>query len=384
MINALRRLWMGIAGLLVLVCAGCNEISGLQLGGGVVVATLAPTISNLQSTVNDTYERLLKWKGQDEVLVFPVITDMHTGSNSLRMQHIICVVESDAKFQYDLLVNLGDVGIDGGDGLSADRDVAETTLRAMQRFDGPSVVCRGNHDTSPAGFTHSMFTEMLQAPLSRKHPKGDYMQRHGCGYIDFEQKRIRIYYLNSSDTSVSPSDGASGEETLSSDSQRYSYSREQLGWIAESLGNLPDGWQVMVLTHYAEAPEAMWIGYDDRAKGAEILYSIINAFQQRRDATVEGIECRFAHLSADTRFIGISYGDRHFDYMGEYHDIHLACTQGYGGIERNFVPQRGVLTLFNPHIQILVDIVAIKPSAREVRYFRLGAGGRLRDRSYHY
>ena len=64
--------------------------------------------------------------------------------------------------------------------------------------------------------------------------------------------------------------------------------------------------------------------------------------------------------------------------------VDYSISQGYGTVSPKEIENGGVYTPFSRVKQMLVDLVAVKPAKREVRIFRVGAGGEVRDRGYLY
>ena len=77
-------------------------------------------------------------------------------------------------------------------------------------------------------------------------------------------------------------------------------------------------------------------------------------------------------------------GDSHFDVTERENGILVAISQGFGGVSPKDVPRWASRTDFNPAQQTLVDIVAVKPQARELKIFRMGAGGAEKDRTFSW
>ena len=50
----------------------------------------------------------------------------------------------------------------------------------------------------------------------------------------------------------------------------------------------------------------------------------------------------------------------------------------------NEMPSWGIYSEFNKLTETLIDIVSICPSARQIKIFRVGAGGEERDREFSY
>lgn len=331
--------------------------------------TLKDVPQYVRKEADAVYERFCQWKEDEDCIVFPVLTDLHTKSDSSRIRQIAYTSATTDLFEYDFFANLGDIGVDLSSDLNEDIAVANNTLQEMKRFSGTtSIICKGNHDNSRNGFTQQMFIDLVQAPLVCENERIVYNRTHACGYLDLDNKGLRVYFLNSSD----------GE------TRGYVYTVDQIRWFAESLEYVPEGFDVVVLTHYISVPEAMWVHYNEPAANNELLCDVINCFREKEAKFIAGMLCDYRSVSPNSHFVGVVYGDRHFDYLNTYRGINVACTQGYGGISDDNLPPCGRKTSFDTYSEMLVDVVAICPRRGEVRYFRMGAGGADCDRGYRY
>ena len=62
----------------------------------------------------ETFMRYVNWKGGEETLLFPILTDIHCGWGSDRSEtyrHLGYMAETDRLFGYDFMANLGDIGL---------------------------------------------------------------------------------------------------------------------------------------------------------------------------------------------------------------------------------------------------------------------------------
>ena len=60
--------------------------------------------------INEAYARFAEWKGDDTVLCFPIVTDVHT-SGRFTYKHIGHAVTAAEAFGADFMVNFGDIGL---------------------------------------------------------------------------------------------------------------------------------------------------------------------------------------------------------------------------------------------------------------------------------
>ena len=119
------------------------------------------------------------------------------------------------------------------------------------------------------------------------------------------------------------------------------------------------------------------------AKRQDVAIRILEDFVAHRAGEAEGVKWNFASLR-ETAFAGCFFGDSHFDNYVKTNGVDYSISQGYGTVSPKEIENGGVYTPFSRVKQMLVDLVAVKPAKREVRIFRVGAGGEVRDRGYLY
>ena len=66
-------------------------------------------------------------------------------------------------------------------------------------------------------------------------------------------------------------------------------------------------------------------------------------------------------------------------FKGDY-----IITQGFGRVLEQNIPEGAISTQYDPGIETLIDVAAIKPEKRELKIFRIGAGGSSRDRVFSF
>ena len=344
---------------------------------------LNPSPDWAQSEIDSTLERFRQWKGDDEVVAVPLISNVHSEPHpdptingdpaepdwSDAKNHIYSAQQAAAQFGADFMVDLGDIGMNSGKPDSVYWRIA-AQMRVYQDFTAvPVFFCIGNHDHGPdhAPMVSSrLFGEIYNLPTLRRGvpvktgPDFDY------GYYDLPEKKVRAFFLNTSDGAY------------------YGYSREQLQFLADHL-QLPAGWTVVIFQHFCVGhPLGVWKGYEDtRAKRDEVWADILRGFLHNQAGETDGVTWDFTK-NEDCRLVGCITGDSHYDNQGVVGEILHVITQGFGGIHPNDMPDGVVKTVFDKKSQTLIDIAAIKPKTRELKMFRIGAGGAGRDRAFTF
>ena len=341
-----------------------------------------------ENEIEMTYTRFLEWKGDDETVVFPIVTDVHSETHrngtvngdpeeidwSDNKNHIFIAQRAAARFNADCLVDLGDIGLDRYSDYvpSKPEDVywrLSTQLRVYQDFTAvPVLFCIGNHDHGPADFFVSdrVFGETFNLPTLRRGvpiktgPDFDY------GYYDLPEKKTRLFFLNTSDDAY------------------YGYSREQLQFLADNL-QLSDGWTVVICQHFCVGRSiGIWLSAPHiRANRGDVWEAILQGFLHNQAGETDGVTWDFTN-NHDCRLVGSLTGDSHFDNQGTIDGVNYVITQGFGNVLEENMPEGAVNTKFESGNQTLIDVSAIKPAKRELRIFRIGAGGAERDRSFTF
>ena len=152
---------------------------------------------------------------------------------------------------------------------------------------------------------------------------------------------------------------------------RAGFSEKQLGYLQNRLMTLPSGHTAIVLTHICPLNSAMWRNYPVRDSLA-------------RFPELTGLLTGFVHSGG--KLAGVFSGDSHFDYFDSVDGVNYFVTQGCGGVGPKELPPQGRVyhqfseqlgrgDTFDSTEHCLIDLAAVKTEKREVRIFRLGAGG---------
>lgn len=346
---------------------------------------LKPIPDWAEKEIETTLARFLKWKGDDETVVFPMVTDVHseTYRNATKngdpkeidwsdnKNHVYIAQQAAVKFNADCLVDLGDIGIDRyADYVpSKPEDIfwrLAAQLRLYQDFTAvPVLFCIGNHDHGPADFLISdrVFGETFNLPTLRRGVPVKTGRDFDYGYYDISEKKTRVFFLNTSDDSY------------------YGYSCEQLQFFADNL-QLPDRWTAVICQHFCVSRSTgIWLSAPHiRANRCEIWEAILQGFLHNQTGELDGVTWDFTN-NHDCRLVGSLTGDSHFDNQSTINGVNHVITQGFGAVLEENMPEGAINTKFKSSCQTLIDVAAIKPEKRELRLFRIGAGGAQRDRT---
>ena len=332
--------------------------------------------------------RYWMWKGSDETVAFPIVTDVHSRMGEMprdlsfadSKMHIFLAQHAAEEGMADFLADLGDIDLDMGSYRNGKRvafcekDQMEARLASQvqiyEDFPCPVLFCLGNHDHSGGRYPSAQFGARFNVGITRARGHALALGPDGAyGYYDIPAKKTRAIFLNSSDEGY------------------YGYSAAQLGYLVRALATLPEGWTALMMQHFCiQTVIGRWTSYPDcKARRQEVAIAILEAFVARKKGNADKVEWDFTERK-DSRFAGCFFGDSHFDNYLRSNGVDYSISQGYGMVnekELTIVPT-AVHTRFPRNGQMLVDFVGIKPDKREVRIFRLGAGGSARDRGYSY
>ncbi len=197
----------------------------------------------------------------DNTVSFIAITDMHL---NLDDQESVTALEHAGqamglireRLNIDFAVNLGDIayGSDTSTVESGIRDIQKANALIRPGFDGiPNFRTPGNHDLMLYSYTQNQ--DYLDASelysLIGSYNKDAITQEQekdrGYCYRDFEEQKLRVICLNTSDIKGMSS---FNEEYLSGE-KFNTVSAQQLQWLSESLKltGKGEGWQILLLSH---------------------------------------------------------------------------------------------------------------------------------------
>ena len=313
--------------------------------------------------VNESYERFARWKGSDETLVFPILTDVHT-ANRFSFLHIGYAAQAARKFKADFMINLGDIGLNAYPATVDSeyaRFILDNTLEQMKKYDGMWLYSPGNHDWDAGEgdyFTEQYLSDFFQKPWEKKAGGNLHLVpgKTYCWY-DIPEKNFRIILLNSC-----------GTRTL--EGHYYFFDDPQLEWLQNLLGSTPKEMNVLVMSHYMPHKQGRWTtspAADYTLVQNEKLMDILSAYK-----------------AGGGTLVGMITGDSHTnDYM-LYNGVNYYISQGYGWVTPEAMMPGSKHAFFDYLETLCIDVVAVKPATREVKSFRIGAGGQEYDFSFNY
>ncbi|MFV0313150.1 MAG: hypothetical protein ACK5KN_16070 [Dysgonomonas sp.] len=318
----------------------------------------------VHNEANKTWYRLNDWRGNDDVIVFPIITDLHSGGND-KYKQISYVIQTSSLFNFDFIANLGDLGIDEDKTNTLFKEV----LARHEEYNKLTIFCKGNHEDV---ISDSEFSNYLQKPFLNKSASIiNIYPNSAFGHCDIEDDKIRIFFLNTSDGSNS-----------------YRYNKTQLQYVIDNLLTIPnDDWCVVFLAHWCPNPIGRWNTLNGSKTNYKTFMKILESYVSKKKEvsdTSENINMSWDFSNVRGHLVGYLCGDSHFDNQIRENGVNYIITQGYGTISDSEKPQGAITTPFDYNKQMLVDVVAIKRLKREMKIFRLGAGGSQRDREFYF
>ena len=324
----------------------------------------------------ETAKRVKAWKGNDEVIIFPILTDVHT-CNRTTYKHIGYMVEMDKYFGYDFMVNLGDIGLNTEPAHSmqsfADM-IINNTRNEMAKYKGVFLFAPGNHEYDGGGGRHitsGELSELFQKP-SLPYANGNLHLTNGnCwSYYDVPGKNLRLITLNSQNT-----------ETIGT---YYTFGMEQLEWLIKLLNATPVGTDVLIFSHFMPNEIGRWPGTTNNKIDAscKALMSILSAYANKQSGKEAGLKWDFSR--ANGQLLGLFTGDSHLNAHVKENGVNYFISQGYGRAENKILKPEQKRAWFNSRQSLCCDIVVIKPATREIHTFRVGAGGEEMDYRFRY
>ena len=338
--------------------------------------------------MDEAYARLESWRGGEKAVVFPLVTDTHAARPLFSVPpdfrdtkyHVLLAQRAALRFKADLFAELGDIGFDRD--LSWKPSKKEDALLRLESqrnlyrdFPLPVLFCMGNHDCgrSYGGFFSEvrlstkayggMFNGMIKKRGTElvTGPNEDY------GYYDVPGKKCRVFFLNPSD---------SGE---------VGFSTEQMGFLADGL-KVPADTCAVILAHKCIHPTiGKWKGgRPGTIKNGDLCMTMLADFVTGSKGGEGNVRWDFSGSRGAT-LAGCIFGDSHFNDQAVTNGVNFVITQGYGTVSaKDLTENVGYVTPVDRTKTMLVDMVAIKPAKREMRIFRIGAGGAERDRAFTF
>lgn len=378
-IDVNRRAFIRDGSIAALMLTGVGNLFAAETAAKVGKWTLPAFVDG---KIKETLERFVAWKGKDETVVIPTITDVHSWIAEIadppdfgdKKMHVLYCARAAELFNADCLAHLGDTGMDicRSNNTPSEYDHMikrlESERELLSASKVPSVFVFGNHERG--GKHHLMknaeIGKFFNTPKLNRSlnpvmgPDCDY------GYFDLSAKGVRVFFLNT--TQAHPYPG-------------YKMGDDQLKFFEDGLSSVPSGWTVLVLSHYCLHPWlGVWWGRDENGKPVNKGSPI-----QSIDRCREILE-RFAKRS-DVHLAGAVCGDSHFDNQASYNGVNYVVSQGYGycspaSIAPGGSRYPGGTGRIDSRNDMLIDVVAVKPRTGKMKVFRIGTSGADRDREF--
>lgn len=347
-----------------------------------------PLPSWVEPKIQETFTRFKAWKGQDETVVFPIVTDIHSGlqhfSNPVNYNdpkiHILYAQRAANVFNADFMADLGDNGMDRNTRwadvqMEHGLNRLDANVKIYRGFPKPVLFCVGNHDLGNSIFhiPARKFGELFTGLMIKKGFKFTTGPNLDYGFYDVPQKPLRVFFLNSSETLPRVA---------------YGFEKTQLQFLVRHLQDLPEGYATLILTHFCLHPTiGRWVPDTGRWQPQLIptLRIILEDFKKCAKGEDQGLKWDFSHNQSN-KIIGCISGDSHFDCEAVLNEITYVITQSYGTVSQKHLPKTPPTTYlpFTRTNEMLVDMVAIKLNRQEMKFFRIGIGGEQRDRTFKY
>ena len=351
--------------------------------------------SNIKEEIGTTFKRFSSWNAGKDKIAFPVFTDIHAGKNFDKIKQLKNLIDNFNQFGFDFYANLGDVGIDvayTNGGLDASYKLLNYISDVSNTANAPVLFANGNHETIVKELPTRVRKEYLNKPQERKWKGLKYVDGGNNGTYTNEEKKLKVIILDNY---------PKGDNDNPSYLTYEGIDEAQLSWFIEELVKAKDIETIIVLEHSFPYYKGNWrskkeiggeVTYEDppandnyKPSRASIRNAIIafNKRQKGEDLIYNNVSYDFSEATGT--ICGLFSGHSHFDVHHQEEGLLLVCHQSMGDLNlETEMPSWGIYSGFNKLENTLMDIVSICPSARQIKIFRVGAGGEKRDREFSY
>lgn len=321
------------------------------------------------SDARKTYKRIVEWADTEDVYLLAQVTDVHSGgSEKYKVVEYLSVINK--LYSFDVLCNMGDIGLDTAATQGDDEKVFDMlwNTRKGMNCTNPWIFCKGNHERLVSLQT---LGNIFNRSFKRQFSQIQFGDTYGnYGYIDCEEKKVRTYFLNTSDT---PSES------------HYAMSKEQLQWLIDNLLTLSDTWKIVVTSHLCVDDIGRWKSYLTDAAGAgfDSLRAILHDFVTRTSGTNSSLGLSWNFTEAKGTLVCSIAGDSHFNAFINRSGVNYVVRQGYSAISDSEMPSWGTKATINWTTQCSFDVLAVKNNGT-AKVFRIGAGDVDYDLEFTY
>lgn len=321
------------------------------------------------SDARKTYKRIVEWADTEDVYLLAQVTDVHSGgSEKYKVVEYLSVINQ--LYSFDVLCNMGDIGLDTSATTGDEEKVFDMlwNTRKGMNCTNPWIFCKGNHERL---VNLQTLGNIFNRSFKRQFPQIQFGDTYGnYGYIDCAEKKVRTYFLNTSDTL--------------SDTQ-YAMSKEQLQWLIESLLTLSDTWRVIVTSHLCVDDIGRWKSYPTDAAGDafDSFRAILHAFVTRTSGTNTSLGLTWDFTKAKGTLVCSLAGDSHFNAYINRDGVNYIVRQGYSAVGDSELPSWGTRAPIYWTTQCSFDVLAVKNNGT-AKVFRIGSGDSDYDLSFSY
>ena len=268
----------------------------------------------------------------NKTLSFVLITDSHYVINGTWPDTRKALSKLNKKISLDGIIHLGDFT----DGMVSRNLTAKYVRDVFADFEKIGLNCYatlGNHDCNY--FRNN--PERLNLNEQRKM----YLQGNEPRYyIDYEQKKLRLIFIDSYDVN---------------ESLRYGFSNECLDWLNQVLTNVPSHYSTVIFSHLT--PLVKLQAWTKEIRNSDAIMEVLNKHSEKIIAYINGHN-HCDHLYNDGGFPIISINCAKCEYFTEHKPA--------GAV----VPER----MLGDVSQESFDIMTIDTEKREIHFTRFGAG----------
>ncbi len=288
---------------------------------------------DMADTADRVAEEIKKYRDPEDTVFF-LVADTHMTFGGIWPQTAAALQALGGTIRPDLTVHLGDLS--EGTFPYAVKTKADRKIKAdLEKTGAPVYFCLGNHDlTAPPDAAEPAFLKGYPETFTGQGP---------WSYIDIEEKRLRLIFL---------------ESFVPGRDEPYGFSQEELDWLEQTLSGTPDGHDVIVFSHIDPALADMPWG--DTVKNSREIMKILSEFDRKSGGRLLGVFC----------------GHEHRDRVRTDYAFPVIAT-GASKLEdkaRDPLYTGSFTRIFGTPSQELFDVVIVKRRERGFRLVRFGAG----------
>ena len=317
-----------------------EQILALETGEQI---THILTKHDVQREIRQCIDTVQRFRNEDS-LVFTLLADSHMTVNGTWQDTVATIKKVDDAVYPDAIIHLGDLA----DGILSKEycgHYADIALNDMKTINPKVYMTVGNHDTNYFQGNSDLLSEeeiyeYYLADIEAEGKKGKQLWY----YDDYENRKLRLYFLHSYDS----------HEQL-----RYGYSMKEIEWLMQSLHTLPDNYRVIVFSH--EAPIARLDYWASEVRNGERLLEELEGW----------------HNAHEKRIMAFIHGHTHADYIYEeraFPIISIGCSKCEYFTEKKPEGAAAYRRVRHTVTQELWDTLIVDTQENTLRFIRFGAG----------